>query len=107
MLEGLTQSVRGYGRPAIPARLIAWLLSHLSLRGKRQARLQPVTSHGDDSRTRLMLNPEFRAAFDAANSRIREMEFRFVEETDQNAQALLEIYCTLAHNAKYNDFNTH
>jgi hypothetical protein len=35
------------------------------------------------------------------------MDFRFVEESDQNAEALLEIYCTLALNAKYNDFNTH
>ena len=55
----------------------------------------------------LMLNREFRAAFDAAKARIRSMDFRFVEETDQNAQALLEIYCTLALDAKYNDFNTH
>ena len=54
-----------------------------------------------------MLNPEFRGAFDAAKNRIRQMEFRFAEETDQNAQALLEICCTLALNAKYNDFNTH
>jgi len=54
-----------------------------------------------------MLNPEFRAAFDTAKARIRQMEFRFVEETDQNAHALLEIYCTPALNAKYNDFNTH
>lgn len=62
---------------------------------------------GEDSRKGLMLNPEFRAAFDAAKSRIRQMEFRCVEEIDQNAQAMLEIYCTLALNAKYNDFNTH
>ena len=62
---------------------------------------------GDDSRKGLMLNPEFRAAFEAAKARIRQMDFRFAEETDQNAQALLEIYCTLALNAKYNDFDTH
>ena len=40
-------------------------------------------------------------------ARIREMDFRYVEETDQNAQALLEIYCTLTLNARFNDFNTH
>ncbi len=62
---------------------------------------------GEDSRKGLMLNPEFRAAFEAAKTRIRQMDFRFVEETDQNAQALLEIYCTLALNARYNDFHTH
>jgi len=54
----------------------------------------------------LMLNPEFRSAFEAAKARIRQMDFRFVEECDQNTQALLEIYCTLALNARYNDFNT-
>ena len=62
---------------------------------------------GETSRKGLMLNPEFRTAFETAKSRIRQMDFRFVEETDQNAQALLEIYCTLALKAKYNDFNTH
>ena len=62
---------------------------------------------GEDSRKGLMLNPQFRTAFDDAKARIRQMDFRFVEESDQNAQALLEIYCTLALNARYNDFNTH
>ena len=61
---------------------------------------------GEDSRKGLMLNLEFRAAFDAAKARIRKMDFRFVEETDQNAQALLEIYCTIALRAKYSDFDT-
>jgi hypothetical protein len=49
----------------------------------------------------------FNAAFKAAKARIRAMDYRFVEETDQNAQALLEIYCTLVLKARYNDFNTH
>ena len=62
---------------------------------------------GDDNRKGLMRNPEFVAAFKAAKARIREMDFRFVEETDQNVQALLEIYCTLVLDARYNDFNTH
>jgi hypothetical protein len=62
---------------------------------------------GDDSRKGLMQNAEFSAAFKSAKARIRNMDFRFVEETDQNAQALLEIYCTLTLNARYNDFNTH
>jgi hypothetical protein len=61
----------------------------------------------DNSRANLMLDPAFRAAFDDAKRRIRAMDFRFVEECDPNAQALLEIYCTLALNARYNDFDTH
>jgi hypothetical protein len=71
--------------------------------GKMTASYKP----DDDSRKGLMLNPEFSAAFKAAKARIREMDFRFVEEADQNAQAMLEIYCTLALNARYNDFDTH
>src|SRR5450755_2874060 len=35
---------------------------------------------GDDSRKGLMLNSDFRAAFDSAKARIRQMDFRFVEE---------------------------
>jgi hypothetical protein len=68
-----------------------------------------TASYKDDknSRKNLMLDPAFRTAFDDAKRRIRAMDFRFVEERDQNAQALLEIYCTLALNARYNDFNTH
>jgi len=68
-----------------------------------------TASYKDDenSRKNLMLDPAFLAAFEDAKRRIRLMDFRFVEERDQNAQALLEIYCTVALNAKYNDFNTH
>lgn len=62
---------------------------------------------GDDSRIGLMQNQKFREAFESAKERIRGMDFRFIEETDQNRQALLEIYCTVALKTKYNDFNTH
>jgi hypothetical protein len=71
--------------------------------GKTTASYKP----GDNNREGLMLNSEFRAAFEAAKARIRQMDFRFVEETDPNAQALLEIYCPIALNARYNDFDTH
>ena len=68
---------------------------------------KPSYKAGEDSRTGLTNNQEFKEAFGLAKDRIRKMDFRFVEETDQNRQALLEIYCTLALKAKYNDFNTH
>lgn len=42
-----------------------------------------------------MLDPLFAAAFIAAKGRIRAMEYRYVEEADQNRQALLEIYCAV------------
>jgi len=51
--------------------------------------------------------PEFRDAFAEAKARIRRMEYRFVEERDQNCQALLEIYCSVVLGTPYNDFKTH
>lgn len=51
--------------------------------------------------------PEFLTAFDAAKARIRSMDYRFVEEADQNRQALLEIYCAIVLETPYNDFGTH
>ena len=62
---------------------------------------------GANSRAGLMLDPAFAAAFTAAKQRIRAMEYRYVEEADQNRQALLEIYCAVVLGAPYNDFGTH
>ncbi len=62
---------------------------------------------GEGSRAGLMLGPKFAAAFVAARQRIRGMEYRFVEETDQNRQALLEIYCAVVLETPYNDCGTH
>jgi hypothetical protein len=59
------------------------------------------------SRAGLSGNKNFSTAFDAAKKQIRKMEYRFVEETDPTRQALLEIYCSVALAAPYNDFNTH
>jgi hypothetical protein len=54
-----------------------------------------------------MLDPAFAAAFIDAKERIRAMGYRYVEETDQTRQALLEIYCAVVLNTPYNDFATH
>ena len=35
------------------------------------------------------------------------MHYRYVQEDDQNRQALLEIYAAVALETKYNDFGTH
>ncbi len=59
------------------------------------------------SRRALAANPAFAAAFLEVQARIREMDVRFVEEPDPVAQALLEIYVTVALNTPYNDFDTH
>ena len=60
-----------------------------------------------DSTKELMNDPKFLAAFEKARERIRQMEIRYVEESDCNRQALLEIYATLALGTPYNDFETH
>lgn len=50
---------------------------------------------------------DYASAFAKAKTRIREMEFRFVEENDQRRQSLLESYVCIALETPYNDFNTH
>ena len=105
---GRSNTIRArYGRHCNPG--ATHRMAAFAFKLAREATGKTTASYkvGADSRKGLMLDPEFRAAFAVAKARIRQMDFRFVEETDQNAQALLEIYCTLALNAKYNDFNTH
>jgi hypothetical protein len=59
------------------------------------------------SRKDLVLQPEFAAAFADAKQRIRAMEVRFVEETDQLKQAILEMYVSFVLDTPFNDFDTH
>jgi hypothetical protein len=59
------------------------------------------------SRNQLLADETFAAAFVNAKNRIRRMHIRFVEESDPNRQALLEIYVTISLAAPYNDFDTH
>ena len=75
----------------------------------RQATGRTVVSYKKDknSRTSLMLNKKFRDAFKVSKERIREMEYRYVEEVDQNRQAVLEIYSAIVLATPYNDFGTH
>jgi len=60
-----------------------------------------------DSRKALAADPEFARAFAEAKRRIRQMELRFVEETDPLRQTLLEIYVAFVLKTPYNDFDTH
>lgn len=62
---------------------------------------------GPGSRAGLAATDEFIVAFAAAKARIRAMEYRHVEETDQTRQALLEAYCAIVLETPYNDFGTH
>jgi hypothetical protein len=59
------------------------------------------------SRADLMNDLAFLEAFAQAKARIRNMDVRFVEESDPIQQAILEIYVAFVLEAPYNDFNTH
>ena len=59
------------------------------------------------SRLALSAEPAFAEAFTQAKARVRNMDLRFVEETDPTRQALLEIYASVVLRTKYNDFDTH
>lgn len=69
--------------------------------------LKSTYRNDETSRTNLMLNPQFRGAFDAALVRLRAMEFRFVGEAEPPRQCLLEIYVSVVCGSPYNDFDTH
>jgi hypothetical protein len=62
---------------------------------------------GPNTRDGLMQNRAFVDGFIAAKQRLNRMQIRFVAETDQVRQALLEIYCAVALSTRYNDFTTH
>ncbi len=59
------------------------------------------------SRSELMKDPAFRNEFDQAKARIRNMDVRFVEETEAVRQAILEIYIAVSLRTPHNDFHTH
>ena len=72
----------------------------------RYASCNTVTK-GGKTRKALEADPEFATAFLAAKERVRAMQFRWVEVQDANTQCLLEIYATIALNARHNDFENH
>lgn len=66
-----------------------------------------ATYNSEGSRVALTSDPQFAVAFAEAKTRVREMQVRYVEETDPLRQALLEIYVAVVLGTPYNDFNTH
>lgn len=69
--------------------------------------LQLLTSRPSIGRAAFAALPEFKAAFNREKARIRMMQFRWVEQENQNYQAVLEIYAAVALDTPYNDFKTH
>ena len=97
----LRARLRNHVRDSHNTATFAFLMARLQT-GNIQASYKP---HG--SRADLLRAPEFKAAFDEARNRIREMDIRFVEEADPVRQALLEIYVALASGAEHNNFDNH
>ena len=74
---------------------------------KETGRIERSYKRGENSREGLMKDPAFNSAFLAAKLKMRDMNYRYVEEADQVRQALLEIYCAVVLKTPFNDFGTH
>ena len=100
----IKKRISGHSRPGATHRTAA-----LAFRLAREAtgNLIATYKNGEGSRSTLMEDENFVAAFDAAKARIRKMNLRFVEENDPVRQALLEIYVAVVLNTPYNDFDNH
>jgi GIY-YIG catalytic domain len=90
-------------RPSSPHNqaVFAFLLAR-----EKTKRTIAVYKKGEGNRSWLVQRPDFLAAFLEAKARVRAMDFRFVEQSDQTRQALLEIYAAVVLETKYNDFAT-
>jgi hypothetical protein len=66
-----------------------------------------ATYKAEGGRKWLMKQPNFIAAFAAAKVRIRAMDFRYVEQSDQQHQAILEVYASFVLKTPFNDFTNH
>jgi len=104
---GRSKNIRGriarHSRPGATHRMAAF-----AFRLAREATGHLDASYKKEgSRSKLMQDPAFRAAFDQAKTRIREMDVRFVEVANPVRQALLEIYVAVSLRTPYNDFRTH
>jgi hypothetical protein len=105
---GRSNVLRGrYGRHCRPGATHRQAAFAFQLAREATGRTEATYRAGEGSRAGLMGNPAFAAAFTTAKERIRRMEYRYVEEADQNQQALLEIYCAVVLGTPYNDFGTH
>jgi len=74
---------------------------------KETGRLKASYKKDESNRDGLMRDATFANAFASAKLRMRDMDYRYVEEQDQVCQALLEIYCAVVLQTPFNDFGTH
>lgn len=74
---------------------------------RQEAGIDAASYSGPHTRKNLMQTPGFVAGFARAKVRLNSLDIRYVEEPDPLRQALLEIYCAVALETPYNDFDTH
>jgi len=74
---------------------------------EKTGNLRATYKKGEGSRADLMEDPVFAEAFSDAKARIRNMDVRFVEETNPVRHSLLEIYVAVVLETPYNDFDNH
>lgn len=98
---------RRYGQHCNPASQHNQAVFAFKLAREGTGQVKPGYVPGATSRVGLSKTEPFMASFVAAKTRIRRMDYRFVEEADQTLQAILELYCAIALGCPYNDFNTH
>lgn len=99
----LRSRIRGHSRESATHRQAAF-----AFRLTRAATGQTEASYKPEgSRSHLMSDPAFAAAFTEAKERIRQMDVRYVEETHSLRQALLEMYVAVVLDTPFNDFDTH
>ena len=104
---GRSNSLRGrHGRHCRPGATHKQAAFAFQLAREKTAH-RDVTYRAEGGRDWLIRQPVFRRAFEEAKARIRAMDYRYVEEVEQNRQALLEIYCAVVLATPYNDFGTH
>jgi hypothetical protein len=101
--DGIRGRIGRHCRPGATHRMASFAFR---LAREATGRLQ-ATYRPEGSRAALITEPVFRAAFDSAKHRIRQMQVRFVEESDPLRQMLLEAYVAVALETPYNDFANH
>jgi hypothetical protein len=105
---GRSNGIRGrIGRHCLPGATQRMAAFAFRLAREATGNFRASYKKGKGSRADLMENPAFVNAFTMAKARIRDMDLRFVEETDPVRQTLLEVYVAVVLATPYNDFDTH
>jgi len=105
---GRTNDVRSrWGRHCLPGAHQGMAAFAFRLAREATGQLKASYRAEEGSRKALAVDPVFKPAFEAAKARVRAMDFRYVEEPDPVRQCVLEIYCAVALETPYNNFDNH